>query len=69
MVKLNLEIPEGWLEPEEKWGFQVTRQRKEIWAVELDLLHELDRVCKKHKFWNMKPKSRSPDLHVFFVYF
>ena len=48
MVKLNLEIPEGWLEPEEKWGFQVTRQRKEIWAVELDLLHELDRVCKKH---------------------
>ena len=44
MVKLNLEIPEGWLEPEEKWGFQVTRQRKEIWAVELDLLHELDKV-------------------------
>ncbi len=29
-------------------GFLVDEQRKKIWAVELDMLLEFDRVCKKH---------------------
>ncbi len=48
MVSLNITIPEGYLEPEVRWGFEVTTRRKEIWCVEMDLLMELDRVCKKH---------------------
>ena len=48
MVKLNIELPEGFLEPEVRGNYTVTRQSKEIWAVLLDLLNELDKVCKKH---------------------
>ena len=48
MVKLNIELPPSFFEPEERNGFLVTKERKEIWAVGLDLLNELDRVCKKH---------------------
>jgi lipopolysaccharide cholinephosphotransferase len=48
MVKLNIELPPSFFEPEERNGFLITKERKEIWAVGLDLLNELDRVCKKH---------------------
>lgn len=48
MVDLKLKIPEGFLEEEVRWGYTVSRKMKEVWAVELDLLAEFDRVCKKH---------------------
>ena len=48
MVDLNLEFPNGWFDEEGRCGFNVDRQRKEIWAVELDLLAEIQRVCKKY---------------------
>lgn len=48
MIDLNLDIPKGFLDEEERCGFIVTQKRKEVWAVELDLLNELDRVCKQN---------------------
>lgn len=48
MVKLNLDIPDSFLEEEVRCEYTVTRQMKELWAVELDLLSEFDRVCKKY---------------------
>lgn len=48
MVDLNISLPENFFDEEERCGFVVTRQRKEIWAVELDLLAEFSRVCEKH---------------------
>ncbi len=48
MVDLNLKIPEGFLEEEERCGYVVSKQMKEVWAVELDMFVELDRVCRKH---------------------
>lgn len=48
MIALNLKIDPSFLREEERCGYLVTRQRKEVWAVELDLLAELDRVCRKH---------------------
>lgn len=47
MVELKHEFPESFFEEEDRLGFHIDRKRKEIWAVELDLLYELDRVCKK----------------------
>lgn len=48
MVKLNIDIPESFLKEEVRCDYTVTRQMKELWAVELDLLAEFDKVCKKY---------------------
>lgn len=48
MVPLKIAIPDGFLEDEVRCDHLVTKQMKEVWAIELDLLAELDRVCKKH---------------------
>ena len=48
MVDLNIELPENFLDEEVRCGYTVTRQMKELWAIELDLLNELIRVCDKN---------------------
>lgn len=41
-------ITEDFLKPETRCEFYIDESRKKIWAIMLDLLCELDRVCKKH---------------------
>ncbi|MDD5999955.1 MAG: hypothetical protein PUC55_09690, partial [Lachnospiraceae bacterium] len=48
MVDLKITLPEGFLDEEVRCGYTVTHEMKEVWAVELDLLSEFMRVCKKH---------------------
>ncbi len=49
MVDLpTIKLPKGFLEEEERDGFLVTRKRKEIWAVEMDMLIKFISVCKKY---------------------
>lgn len=48
MVNLKIQLPDGFLNEEVRCGYTVTRQRKEVWAVELDLLREFSRVCNKY---------------------
>lgn len=40
-------------DPETRWDFEVTEKRKRIWGREIEILLEIDRVCKKHglKYW------------------
>lgn len=45
MVELKLDIPDSFWKEETRWGFRVTEETKRIWAVQLDLLNELTRVC------------------------
>ena len=47
MVKTKHVFPESFFNEEDRLGFHIDRQRKELWAIELDMLYELDRVCKK----------------------
>lgn len=47
-MKLNLNIPNDFYNEEVKNGFKVSNKRKRIWAVELDLINEFDKVCKKY---------------------
>lgn len=47
MVDLKIKLPESFFEEEERCGYVTSREMKELWAVELDLLCEFDRVCKK----------------------
>ncbi|MDO5448984.1 MAG: LicD family protein [Clostridia bacterium] len=41
-------IDSSFYEEEERCGFLVTRDRKKVWAIELDLLLRFDAVCRKH---------------------
>ena len=48
MIELDIRLPEQFLNEEIRYGYTITRQMKEVWAVELDLLNKLLEVCKKH---------------------
>lgn len=48
MVKLNLEIPESFFVGEERLGYYVSPEKKEVWAVLLDMLNEVVCICEKY---------------------
>ena len=48
MVELKLALPDHFLEEEVRDGYTVSKEMKEVWAVELDLLAEFMRVCDRH---------------------
>ena len=45
---IKLDLPKDFLMEEVRCGYTVSRQMKEVWAVQLDLFAEFDRVCRKH---------------------
>lgn len=47
-MNIQLPLPKDFLKEEERTGFVVTHEMKKIWAVQLDLLNELKRVCEKY---------------------
>lgn len=49
MINLSIQLPADFLKEEERCGYVVTKEMKEIWAVELDLYAEFQRVCKKYQ--------------------
>lgn len=48
MVPVKIELPYGFLNEEVRCGYVVTKQMKEVWAVEMDLAAQLLDVCKRH---------------------
>ena len=48
MLPIKIDLPDGFLEEEVRCGYTVSAEMKKLWAVELDLLAEFDRVCSKH---------------------
>jgi len=46
--KLSLKFPNDFFKEEIRCEYTVTEKTKKIWAVEIDLLNELIRVCKKY---------------------
>lgn len=46
MCSLKLQIPNNFYQEERRCDYTVTSEMKEVWAVEMDLLTEFDRVCK-----------------------
>lgn len=48
MIDLKIKLPDNFLDEEIRCDYLVSHEMKEVWAVELDLLAELLRVCKKH---------------------
>lgn len=48
MVDLNLQIPDEFLQEEERGGYVISQKMKKVWAVQLDMLHQLDCICQKY---------------------
>lgn len=48
MVDLKIKLPEDFLNEEERSGFTITSEMKEVWAVELDLLAQVQQICEKY---------------------
>jgi len=46
--ELSMEIRDSFLEAEVRDGFYVPSVMKQAWAAEMDVLSEIDRICKKH---------------------
>lgn len=53
MVKLELNIPKNWFNAEIRDGYFVSRETKEMWAIQLDMLYKVQQICQKHniKYW------------------
>ena len=47
--KISLQLDDDFFKEETRCDFLVTERTKKIWAIELDLLDQLIRVCEKHK--------------------
>lgn len=47
-LPIKIKLPDQFFHEEIRCGYTVSKQMKEVWAVELDLLSEVLRVCKKH---------------------
>ena len=45
MVKLKVDLPKGFFKEEIRDGYKISAKMKKVWAVELDMLIEFDRVC------------------------
>ena len=48
MLPIKLNLPPDFLDEEIRCDYKISTKMKEIWAIELDLFVEFDRVCKKY---------------------
>lgn len=48
MQELKYPVPEDFLREETRCGYTISAEMKKVWAVQLDLLQELLRVCQEH---------------------
>lgn len=47
-LPIKIKLDKAFFLPEERCGYQVTAESKQLWAVLLDLMVEMDGVCKKY---------------------
>lgn len=48
MVNIDISLPEGFLLPENRDGFWVSQTRKELWAIQLDIVAKIKEICDKN---------------------
>ena len=53
MIELNIDLPDGFLDEEDRGGYVVPAEMKQVWAIQMDLLTQLINVCQQNdiKMW------------------
>ena len=53
MVNLEIKLSPSFFKEESQNGFLISKTRKELWAIELDLLWQFRKICEKYKltYW------------------
>ena len=52
-LPIKIDLPKDFLKEETRCQYTVSHDMKELWAIELDLLQEFTRICKKHNIQYM----------------
>lgn len=47
-LPIKIQLDDDFFKEEVRLGYRIDKQSKEIWAIQLDLLAHLDRICKKY---------------------
>ncbi|MBQ3634954.1 MAG: LicD family protein [Bacteroidales bacterium] len=47
-LPIETDIPESFFEAEEREGYLVTAEMKTLWALEIDLLKQIEKICERH---------------------
>lgn len=47
-MNININLPDTFYDEETRCGYTISRTMKKVWAIELDLLNELDKICKNN---------------------
>ena len=48
MVNIELKIPEEWFAAEIRGNDYIPREKKELWAIQLDMLYKVQEICEKY---------------------
>lgn len=69
MDNIKIDIPIHFLEEEVRWDYTISPVIKKVWAVEIDLICELERVCQKHglKFFACAGTALGVERHRGFI--
>ena len=48
MVNIELKIPEEWFAAEVRGSDYIPREKKELWAIQLDMVYKVQQICEKY---------------------
>lgn len=48
MLPIQIDLPKNFLEEEIRCGYKISSEMKKVWAVEMDMLYQLDQICRKY---------------------
>lgn len=49
MVNIELDIPKEWFAAEIRGSDFISREKKELWAIQLDMVYKVQQICEKYK--------------------
>ena len=66
MLPIQIDLPKNFLEEEIRCGYKISSEMKKVWAVEMDMLYQLDQICRKYNIhylrWSASAKPMALNI-------